>query len=141
MSTEPYEHIACCIEDSAGSRRALQQAVRLRAFGPGRLTLVHVTPPSIVYGESLGMPPPDEIGDVAAAWLAEQAERVDGAESVLLSGHPGRAVCPWARDADPDLLIAGARRGHFERVALGSFAGYVAYHVPCPVLLVRPQPA
>ena len=141
MSTAPYEDIACCIEDSAGSRRALHEAVRLRAFGPGRLTLVHVTPPSIVYGESLGMPPPDEIGDVASAWLAEQAKRVDGAESVLLSGHPGSAVCAWARDAHPDLLIAGAHRGHVERVALGSFAGYVAYHAPCPVLLVRPQPA
>lgn len=139
MTEAPYAHIACCIEDSPGSRRALAEARRLRAFGPGRLTLVHVTPPSIVYGESLGVPPEEEIADVASTWLAEQTAAVAGAESVLLSGHPAGAVCAWAHEQHPDLLVAGAHRGRLERVALGSFASYLAYHAPCPVLLVRPD--
>ena len=138
MSDTPYEHIACCVEDSPGSRRALAEARRLRGFGPGRLTLVHVTPPSIVYGESLGMPPEDELADVASTWLTDQTAAVAGAESALLSGHPASAVCEWAREHRPDLLVAGAHRGHLERVALGSFASYLAYHAHCPVLLVRP---
>ena len=138
MTEAPYSHIACCIEDSRGSRCALEEARRLRAFGPGRLMLLHVTPPSIVYGESVGMPPEDEIADVASTWLADQSAAVPEAQSVLLSGHPASAVCAWAREHEPDLLVAGAHRGHLERVALGSFASYLAYHAPCPVLLVRP---
>ena len=139
MSAAPYEHIACCLDDSPGSRRALEEAQRLRAFGPGRLTIVHVTPPPIIYGESLGLPPEDEITDVASAWLTNELQRIDGGESVLLSGHPASTVCAWAHQTRPDLLVAGAHRGHLERIALGSFASYLAYHAPCPVLLVRPH--
>ena len=85
------------------------------------------------------MPPEDEIAEVASTWLAEQAALVPEAQSVLLSGHPAGAVCAWAREHRPDLLVAGAHRGHLERVALGSFASYLAYHAPCPVLLMRPS--
>lgn len=51
---------------------------------------------------------------------------------------PASAVCAWAREHQPDLLVAGAHRGHLKRVALGSFASYLAYHAPSAVLLVRP---
>jgi nucleotide-binding universal stress UspA family protein len=134
----PYEHIACCIEDSDASRAALAEARRLRALGPGRLTLVHVAPSPVIYGEGLGPPPEDEISAAASRWLTELAASVDGAERVLLSGHPGAAVCDWAGRAGPDLLVAAAHRGLVQRLALGSFAGYLAYHAPCAVLVVRP---
>ncbi len=140
MSPAPYQHIACCIEDSPGSRRALDEARRLGSFGQSRLTVIHVAPSPVVYGESLGMPPEDEIAGVAAGWLADTVRPIEDAEPVLLSGHPGEAVSAWAREAVPDLLVAGAHRGRIERIALGSFATYVAYHAPCHVLLVRPVP-
>jgi nucleotide-binding universal stress UspA family protein len=136
---QPYEHVACCVEDSNGSRRALEEARRLTAFGVRRLTLVHVVPTPIVYGESLALPPIDDIADIASAWLAEEFAHIADAERVLLSGHAASSVCAWAREARPDLLVAGAHRGHLDRLALGSFAGYVAYHAPCNVLLVRPD--
>ena len=139
MTAAPYAHIACCVEDSPGSERALGEARRLRAFGPGRLTIVHVAPTPIIYGESLGLPPEDQIAHVASTWLAETVQRIDGADSVLLSGHAASAACAWAREAGVDLLVAGAHRGRLARLALGSFASYVAYHAPCPVLLVRPH--
>jgi nucleotide-binding universal stress UspA family protein len=135
----PYDHIACSIDESDGSRAALAEARRLRALGPGRLSIVHVTPPPIVYGESLMLPPEDEIVTVAGEWLDRQRGLVDEAEAVLLSGDPAPAVCHWARSEKPDLLVAGAYRGMFRRLALGSFAGYLAYHAPCPVLIVRPS--
>ena len=100
--------------------------------------LSHVVAPPVVYGESLGPPPQDELEAVASPWLVEQAARVEGAESVLLHGHPASAVCAWALESRSDLLVAGAHRGRVARLALGSFAGYLAYHAPCPVLLVRP---
>jgi nucleotide-binding universal stress UspA family protein len=138
MTEAPYSHIACCIDESAGSERAFREAQRLRAFGPGRLTLIHVASPPIVYGEAIGAPLSDEITDAASKWLAGQSAKVPESQAVLLSGHPASSVCDWAREHQPDLLVAGAHRGHLERVALGSFASYLAYHAPCPVLLVRP---
>jgi nucleotide-binding universal stress UspA family protein len=139
VTSAPYAHIACCMDDSPGSERALEEARRLRGFRTGRLTIVHVAPAPIIYGESLGLPPEDEIADVASAWLTETARGIDGADPVLLSGHAGSAACAWASQAGVDLLVAGAHRGRLARLALGSFASYVAYHAPCPVLLVRPD--
>lgn len=133
---QPYAHIACCVEDSPGSRRALEEARRLRAFGRGRLTIVHVTPS--LYGESLALPPVDDITTAASTWLTTEFAHVAGAELVLLSGLSA-GVCDWAREACPDLLLAGAHRGRRDRLTLGSFAGCVAYHAPCNVLLVRPD--
>jgi nucleotide-binding universal stress UspA family protein len=37
-----------------------------------------------------------------------------------------------------DLLVAGVYRGMASRALLGSFAQHLAYHAPCPVLLVGP---
>jgi nucleotide-binding universal stress UspA family protein len=37
--------------------------------------------------------------------------------------------------------VAAAHRGLVERAMLGGFAAYVAYHAPCPVLLVHPPEA
>ena len=139
LLTTPYQHIACCLEDSDASRIALAEARRLRALGPGRLTLVHVTPPPVTYGESLGPPLEDEGDSPAAKWLAEVAAAAEGAEHALLSGHPGAATCDWADRAGVDLLVTAAHRGLVKRLALGSFAGYLAYHAPCAVLVVRPD--
>ena len=137
----PYDHIACCIDESDGSQAALQEATRLRALGPGRLSIVHVMPSPIIYGESLILPPADEIANAAGHWVDHQRELAGASEAVLLSGDPARAVCDWARAEQPDLLVAGAYRGVFLRLALGSFASYLAYHAPCPVLLVPPHAA
>lgn len=136
----PYAHIACCIDDSSASELALTEARRLRAMGTGRLSVIHV-----------GSEPPDYglagAGTVRAEFLAEQQawfeSQVRPDESaVLLTGAPaGRAVCEWAAiDGHPDLIVAAAYRGLWERVALGSFAADLARHAPCSVLLVRATP-
>lgn len=110
----------------------------MRELGPGRLSLVHVAPSPVIYGESLGPPPEEVVSTAASDWLAGFAKSVEGAEPVLLSGHPGAAVCEWAERSDADLLVTSAHRGFVKRLALGSFAAYLAYHAPCPVLVVRP---
>ena len=136
----PYTHIACCIDDSDASQVALAEARRLRALGPGRLSLVHVVqwPPPYAGGFGLWLPDPDLLLEGGREWLAEQAVGVPEAEQVLLRGFAAPEVCEWARTTGVDLIVAAPHRGPAMRVALGSFANYLVHHAPCPVLLVRP---
>ena len=56
----------------------------------------------------------------------------------MLRGYPPHAACQYARASGADLIVAAAHRGIVDRTMLGSFAAYVGYHAPCPVLLVHP---
>jgi nucleotide-binding universal stress UspA family protein len=143
-----YRHVACCIDDSPQSEPVIAEAVRLLADGPDAvISLVHaVSVPAAV----LTVPVPDMGTMLAGArsWLDATGERVAGdlrasgsparVEVVLLEGHAGVAACAWAEETDVDLIVAAAHRGYLDRALLGSFAGYVAYHAPCAVHLVRP---
>jgi nucleotide-binding universal stress UspA family protein len=131
----PYAHIACCIDDSPASIRALAEARRLRALGPGRLSLVHVTPRALIEQTVPGGP--RDIAEDDRRWLGAIAREVPGAEALPLTGLPAEAAIEWAREARPDLMVAAAYRGPVERALLGSFAAHVAMEAPCPVLLTR----
>lgn len=136
----PYRNIACAVDGSRASSRALDEAGRLRALGPGRLSVVHCLVPGAPALLAGGRRPGAGERAAAARWLEGEAQRV-GATPVLLEGlHAGEAVCAWARDAGCDLLVAASHRGLLARAVLGSFAAYAAYNAPCSVLLVRPAP-
>ena len=139
----PYRHIACCVDDSEASDRAVDEAVRLRGGDGGRLSIVYAAPQPLVFAGMGGamVPDPRDLAEASGRWLRERASRVPGAEPVLLEGYPPVAVCDWAREAGCDLLVAAAHRGRVQRVLLGGFASYLAYHAPCTVLLVRPGAA
>ena len=135
----PYHHIACCLDPSPGSDRALEEAVRVHEFGPGRLSLVHATRLPWASGFAGGAPNPEDVLDADRTWLAERAERTPDSEFVLLEGSAAPSVCDWAAENGVDLIVAGAHRGLLQRIALGSFAGYLTHHAPCAVMLVRPS--
>jgi nucleotide-binding universal stress UspA family protein len=132
----PYAHIACCIEQSEASARALAEARRLRALGPGRLSLVHVAPAALVE-EPAGPGEPRDIASEEREWLEATAAAVPGSVAVPLTGLAAEAAVEWAREARPDLMVAAGHRGPVERVLLGSFAGQLAREAPCPALLTR----
>jgi nucleotide-binding universal stress UspA family protein len=139
----PFAHIACCVDDTPASQVALAEARRLRALGPGRLTLVHAGPIPVMMersGEGW-VPDPRDLSSVERAWLDGLLRGIPEAEGVFLTGHAPAAVCAWADEAKPDVLVAASSKGTLERVILGSFAAYIATHAPCPVLLVRPVAA
>lgn len=142
--SNPYSHIACCVEHlSEASPLALAEARRLRALGPGRLTIVHVVVPPMVYpalpgsGTQTWIPDPTESFEGATAWLSGIAHEGEQIE-VIDHGSPPAVVCQWAASSGVDLIVAASHRGLVERALLGSFAGYLARHSPCAVLLVRP---
>jgi nucleotide-binding universal stress UspA family protein len=140
--TKTFAHIACCIDHSDASMRALDQAVRLHDAGGGRLSLVHVAPwPMVIAGHGAAwVPDPAAIMAGAKEWLDGVVAAHPGAEGVLLEGYPPAAACDWAAAEGVDLMVASSSRGLFDRVLLGSFAGYLARHAPCSVLLTRPEP-
>jgi universal stress protein E len=139
-----YGHIAVCIDRSGASAASLSEARALRAAaGPGRLSIVHVTPWPLLYTGEAGSwaPDPDDLASAAREWLDQAASDVPEAEAVLLDGYPPAAVCAWAETNEVDLLVAASHRGLVERVLLGSFAGYLVHNAPCSVLLTRPDEA
>ncbi len=138
---DAYAHIACCLDASPAGDAALAAAIRMRSLGAGGLTLLHVMEPGAeVYTGYAG----DTRGDgslEARSWMREMVALAPGSEGVLLEGHPPAAVEEWARGAGVDLLVAVRHRGRLEHLMLGSFAQHLAYHAPCPVLLVHPPGA
>jgi nucleotide-binding universal stress UspA family protein len=139
------DHIACFIDESDAAGRALAHAADLHSLSDGRLSVVHVVaPPSFLVslGSAVGGSVPFDDRpemEVALAWLTNRAGEIEGAEPVLLEGHPSSTACEWAREAGCTLIVAASHRGAVERVFLGSFAGYLAHHAPCAVLLVPPE--
>ena len=142
MSREtPFGHIAVCVDRSRASAAALDEARRLRRLGPGRLTLVHVVEDAAISPAAWSLPDPEQLRRALRRWLGGMARPDEGEEVVLLEGeHPAEAIVEWAEGAGVDLIVASAHRGRVQRALLGSFAAHLAYHAPCPVLLVRPGP-
>lgn len=135
-----YSHIACGVDGSEASAKALAHAVQLRdQMGVARLSILHLVPaPSFLgvpYGSTVATPP--EMPD----WLAALGAQLPSADIVLIdstNAYPPTEAVRWARDEHVDLFIAASHGGIFHRMAVGSFAAYVAYHAPCPVMLIPP---
>lgn len=140
---ETYRHVAVAVEDSPGSRKALDEACRVAGLSGARLSVLHVTslplPPPYMGEGGVFLPDPQVMQDAALTWLKEMVEDIPGAEPQVLEGHPPDAVCAWTRANDVDLLVAGAERGRVERLLLGSFALHLARHAPCDIMLARPD--
>ena len=139
-----YDHIACFIDDSDAAARALEHAAALREAAGSKLSVVHVlAPPAFLVSLAAGLggaPVHDTEVEREAAemWLAEEARSVGG-EGILLEGHPASTAVEWAGQSGVDIIVVATHRGLVERALLGSFAGYVAHHAPCPVFLVPPE--
>lgn len=141
MSDPVFRHIAVCLDRSDAAATALAEARKIHdAAGSTRFSVVHVAPWPLLYTGEAGAwaPDPEDVSSAARAWLDEFMHDVPEAEGVLLDGYPPAVVCEWAAEEDVDLIVAASHRGLVERVLLGSFAGYLARHAPCAVLLTRP---
>ncbi len=135
----PYKTIACCIENDGMAEEVLREGIRIADGALGALSVVHVlAPPHALIASPFADGAVMEFRDEAEAWLEEVTREIPEATSVLLEGPPAREVCDWARSSGVDLIVAAARRGRLERTILGGFASHIAYHAPCPVLLVHP---
>ena len=139
--TTPFQTIGCCVDHSPAGLAVAAEGVRLRdASGDAALHLVHVIeqPPVLHAGPFTYVEPAAVVHSDEDHWLHARVAKIPGAEGVLLEGDPADAVCEWAARAGADLLIVARHRGPLARALRGSFAGRVAEHAPCPVLVLRP---
>jgi nucleotide-binding universal stress UspA family protein len=61
-------------------------------------------------------------------------------ETFVLAGYPGSTIVEFSRDNAVDLIVMGTLgKSGIEALLLGSVAGKVIRHAPCPVLVVKPQ--
>lgn len=112
---------------------------RPAAGSPVRVDVVHV-----LSGSSTGLQRPEGITDArrghapAAGWQAPPG--VELRELVLQGEETAATLVEYAREAAPDLLVAGSRgRGGIMRALLGSTSSAVASRAPCSVLLLPPR--
>lgn len=133
--------IAVGFDGSQGSRRALQEAVRLAHFEAALVELVSIEElPN--YAEMEG----DEEQGAATEHFKKLHEEVrhvadeQGVEmsSVIRVGHPAQGLVDYAEQSSPDLLVIG-HSGHSSLWGqfLGTTAFKVVRHAPCSVLVVR----
>lgn len=134
--------ILCPIDFSAGSKVAMQTAIRIASQQQAELVLAHVW----------GVPP----GVVLSSWLVHDLEQnarkvLDdalrdatdlGAKQVtakLLTGVPWTAIEALLADQEFELVVVGTHgRTGVARFLLGSVAEKIIRHAPCSALVVRP---
>jgi nucleotide-binding universal stress UspA family protein len=89
---------------------------------------------------------PDQLETMRAERLAEAeviltqtvaALGIDNAETRIVEGEPGDALCALATELSARALVMGTRgRGRIKRALLGSVSDHVIRNAPCPVLVV-----
>lgn len=61
---------------------------------------------------------------------------LDGAETVVLGGDAGHAICDLAESLPATVIVLGTRgHGGLRRAVMGSTSDHVVRHAPCPVLV------
>lgn len=147
-----YKNILVAIDDSATSRRALDEAIALSKLHAARLEIVHAVDESMVetlatHGGAL-----TNVGQFDKALIengksvletavaSARAAGVDPAENLLTSHdlHAADQIAKAVTSANADLLVVGShgRRG-FRRLLLGSVAEDLMRKVEISVLVVR----
>lgn len=130
--TNQPSNIMLAVDGSEHSEAATALLSDLIGNAPGKVTIIAVldTPHSPRRQILL-----DALQKTHATLQQEGREVVYG----LLHGNPAEAICHYAEDQHPDLIVLGAkgRRATFG-ILLGGVAQHVVEHAHQPVLIVRP---
>lgn len=140
------QRILCPVDYSEFSRHAVDQALAVGRWYGGRLTVMHVVPPSTV---PLIAPVPSQhephvVTPEDCELLRQQAARFVAAESggaavevEIVVGGIVDEVVSRAKSLPADIVVMGSHgRSGFDRLMLGSVTERTLRKAPCPVLIV-----
>jgi nucleotide-binding universal stress UspA family protein len=141
--------ILLCTDGSELALGALRAALPVLAPATRTvvLTVTAAEDPTLVVGTGFagGVMSPDEQEALlqqersAAQELLDEAVAALGladAETVILTGNAGQAICDLAASLPADVVVIGTRgHGGLRRAVMGSTSDHVVRHAPCPVLV------
>lgn len=145
-----YTNIMLAVDNSASSRRATEEAVRMASLAKATVHAVYVVDKSALFNYG-GYYDPEALLD---AMRSEGKQALDGAHRALSAGavrseeeivetenladHVENALQRYALRCGADLVVMGThgRRG-VQRLVLGSVAERFLRFSTCPVMLVR----
>ncbi len=126
---------------SEHSAHAFRLACSLARDYGARLVVLHVTAvPTIVYGEGVLPPDPQELRAAAERQLhrLEVPEGNVRAERRLVEGDAATEILRVAREVKVDLVVMGTHgRTGLGRLLMGSVAEQVVRQATCPVLTLK----
>jgi nucleotide-binding universal stress UspA family protein len=141
--------VLLCTDGSDRSIAAL--AAGLALLRPGILlvvvTVMDDADPSLLTGTGFAggvMSPVDfeqigkaaEVAAHAVIAAATESLGIEGADSRILAGDAGTAICQLASDLSAQAIVMGSRgRGGLKRAVLGSVSDHVVRNAPCPVVV------
>ena len=139
--------ILLATDGSPSAEAATHEAIDLAQAFHTQLVVVSVAQPVLpVYGGYYGYGEiaaelqeleTHHVSHVLAETQARAATRGVPCETVELDGPVGEAICQFALEHEPRVLVVGAHGwGRIGRLIHGSVSTYVLHHAPCPVLVV-----
>jgi nucleotide-binding universal stress UspA family protein len=135
------------VDDSEGSRRALQWAADLAADLKAKLVVAHVFEPLAHLGELAPGADLRALRERTAQTVEEIVcrplrERGLAYETRVLEGLPAEALADAADLVQADLIVVGARRrGLLKGLVLGSTSRELAQLTPRPVTIIHLEPS
>jgi nucleotide-binding universal stress UspA family protein len=149
----PFGSVVACVDFSATSRRALEQAVRMAAHDGAALHVLHVFHAPwhrLHYRAPTPQVSPDyqkqyrdglrrRLQAFCEPFLPEMAKLATHYELFDYPGH-GAGISEFVRQLDGALVVLGTRgRTNLRDLLLGSTAERVVRDAPCSILAVKPE--
>jgi nucleotide-binding universal stress UspA family protein len=130
------------VDGSGHSQRALEWAMKEAAIRHAPLTVLAVHEAVAGFSGSVSVYTDDPERAVQAetdkALAGLQGPHPESVTVTAVHGFPVEEIIKAGRDAD--MIVLGSRgAGGFTRLMMGSTAGQVAHHAPCPVLIIPPE--
>lgn len=130
--------------DQGHGQKSMEIARTLRAEG-GKIIAVHVVdrvPNFANYYLSsekqyLSSEKEEEIYEAAKKAIAERIGGEEDAETLVLTGHPGRTITDYAEKIGADCIIVGSQKPGMKDFFLGSTAARIVRYAPCSVHVLR----
>ena len=134
--------ILVALDDSVGSQRALEAAVKLAQQNGGTVSALTVLDrPGDPRLEQLtkGVKPQardhlQELLQTAANFASSRGVHL---KPILCEGHPANTIIDCAYQQQASLVVLGANSDGTADAGLGGTADQVSSHCPCTVLLVK----